>query len=54
MLEDFDKKGMDAIFGSKQQTALPSGTVYDNLKNFSATPQNAVSVENSGEKKKYF
>lgn len=56
MLEDFDKKGMDAIFGQKNQSALPQGTVYNNLNNFSTpTPQAAnKSSENTGEKKKYF
>jgi hypothetical protein len=56
MLEDFDKKGMDAIFGSKSQSSLPQGTVYNNLNNFSTpTPQPINhSSENSGEKKKYF
>ncbi len=53
MLEDFDKRGMDAIFGAK---ALPSGTVYNNLNNFAVPVIQTVQkgTENSGEKKKYF
>jgi hypothetical protein len=56
MLDEFDKKGMDAIFGHKNQSSLPQGTVYNNLNNFSTpTPQSANnSSENTGEKKKYF
>ena len=60
MLEEFDKKGMDAIFGQKNQSSLPQGTVYNNLNNFSTptpiqTPQKVDNgTENSGEKKKYF
>lgn len=58
MLEEFDKKGMDAIFGDKkEQTSLPTGAVYNNLNNFSS-PQPQVlksnNSENSSEKKKYF
>lgn len=56
MLEDFDKRGMDAIFGSKkEQNELPAGTIYNNLNNFIPISQNArVNNEVSGEKKKYF
>lgn len=56
MLEEFDKKGMDVIFGSKkEQIALPQGSVYNNLNNFSTTPQPVeYNKENSGDKKKYF
>ncbi len=56
MLEDFDKKGMDAIFGNKKSgQSLPAGN-YNNLTNFSTPTPVAVtnSSENSGEKKKYF
>jgi len=56
MLEEFDKKGMDAIFGGKkEQAALPMGN-YSNLNNV-ANPvtQNATkSTDNSGQGKKYF
>lgn len=56
MLEDFDKKGMDAIFGSKkEQTSLPAGTVYNTLNSFIPMTQNAPNNSDaSGEKKKYF
>jgi len=56
MLEDFDKRGMDAIFGNKQQTALPQGSTYTALGNFSTpTPMNAKNNSgNAEEKKKYF
>ena len=56
MLEDFDKKGMDAIFGSKkEQGSLSEGTVYNTLNNFVPMSQNAQNNnEVTGEKKKYF
>jgi hypothetical protein len=57
MLEQFEQKGMDAIFGNK--TALPQGNNYNNLGNFSKTPVPVTYTkesgsEKSGEKKKYF
>lgn len=55
MLEEFDKKGMDVLFGSKkEQHSLPEGTVYNNFNNFSTPQPVELKSESSGEKKKYF
>jgi len=57
MLEQFDKQGMDAIFGNKTKGALPIGELYDNLNSLNATPAQPVKIKNSigsKENKKYF
>jgi hypothetical protein len=57
MLEQFDKQGMDAIFGNKTKGALPIGELYDNLNNLNATPAQPVKIKcsiDSKENKKYF
>ena len=57
MLEEFDKKGMNAIFGSKkEQSSLPSGTVYNSLNNFATPISQTVNgnQDNSAQNKKYF
>lgn len=56
MLEEFDKKGMDAIFGGKKtESTLPQSNV-STLQNFSNPTPVKISNDssNTGEKKKYF
>lgn len=56
MLEEFDKKGIDTIFGEKGKKstqALGTGSVYNNLSQFSI-PTPVSKDGNSSEKKKYF
>jgi len=57
MLEEFDKRGMETIFGAKKQAALNTGTEnYAILNKYSAEPVEITkkSENNSSEKKKYF
>jgi hypothetical protein len=57
MLEEFDKRGMDTIFGTKKQTVLNAGTENYAILNKFNTPE-PIEVKNnevnSSEKKKYF
>ena len=55
MLEEFDQKGMDAIFGNKKNGALPEGN-YNSLNNFAVPIPQIKQVNGSGneQKKKYF
>jgi len=56
MLEEFDKRGMDTIFGTKKQANLNTGAEnYAILNKYSAEPVEIKKVEDtSSEKKKYF
>lgn len=58
ILEEFDKKGLETIFGTSTQPTLNAGSTLNTLNNFSATPSVISSSKKSdnstGEKKKYF
>lgn len=51
MLEEFDKRGMDAIFGSTPQPVLNQGVSYVDLNKSGAV---TMPAENSNSKSKYF
>ena len=54
MLDEFDKRGMDAIFGGKKEQKEITVGAYNNFTNVNiATPVKLKSSENTGEKK-YF
>lgn len=57
MLEEFDKKGLDTIFGeTPAQKSLNAGSVYENLDKLSGTaePEKLKSITKQGEKSKKF
>lgn len=45
ILEEFDKKGLETIFGASNKPALNAGSTYNSLTNFSATPTIAIDAK---------